>query len=154
MQDYFTGEELSEEDLELHLTDSGGDDPVHFEEAEKNPRWRKAMQEEIETIEQNGMWFLIDLPAGAKRIEVKWIFKTKRDENREVSKYKARLMVRKYIQEHGVDYMEVLAPVARMETIRLVSAVAAHHVWPIYQLDVKSAFLHGKLTEDVYIEQP
>jgi len=63
-------------------------------------------------------------------------------------------VVRGYTQEYGVDYTEVFAHVARMETIRLVIAVAAHHGWPIYQMDVKSAFLHGKLVEDVYVEQP
>ena len=151
---YLTGKGLSEDDLEANLTAGGGHDPVHFEEAEKNPIWRKTMKEEIEAIERNGTWDLTELPAGAKKIGVKWIFKTKRDENGEVSKYKARLVVRGYTQEFGIDYTEVFVPVARMETIRLVIAVAAHHGWPIYQMEVKSAFLYRELTEDVYVEQP
>lgn len=112
------------------------------------------MIEEIEAIERNGTCDLTELPRGAKKIGVKWIFKTKRDEKGEVSKYKARLVVRGYTQEYGVDYTEVFAPVARMETIRLVVAIAADHGWTIYQLDVKSAFLHGELTKDVFVEQP
>lgn len=154
MQDYVTGEGLSDDDFESHLTIGSGNDPVHYDEAEKDPIWRKAMKEEIEAIERNGTWYLTELPGGAKKIGVKWIFKTKRDEKGDVSKYKARLVVWGYTQEYGVDYKEVFAPVARMETIRLVIAVAAHHGWSIYQLDVKSAFLHGELTEDVFVEQP
>jgi len=137
MEDYVTGEGLSNDDFEAHLTLCNNNDPVYYEEAAKNPIWRKAMQEEIEAIERNGTWYLTELPTGAKKIGVKWIFKTKHDEKGEVSKHKARLVVRGYTQEYGVDYKEVFAPVARMETIRLVIAVAAHHGWPIYQMDVK-----------------
>lgn len=72
----------------------------------------------------------------------------------EVSKYKARLVAKGYSQEHGIDYTEVYAPVARMDTIRTILATAARKAWNIYQLDVKSAFLHGVLVEDVYIQQP
>ena len=96
----------------------------------------------------------MELPDGEKQIGVKWIYKTKFKENGEVDKYKARLVVKGYAQEYGVDYTEVFAPVARMETIRLVVALAAQKGWPIYQLDVKSAFLHGELDETVYVDQP
>lgn len=69
-------------------------------------------------------------------------------------KYKARLIAKGYNQEYGIDYKEVLAPVAQHDTIRLIIAVAAQHSWPIYQLDVKSAFLQGDLKEQVYADQP
>lgn len=72
----------------------------------------------------------------------------------EVDKYKARLVVKGYAQRYGVDYTEVYALVARMDTVRLIIALAANRDWKLYQLDVKSAFLHGKLNEDVYVEQP
>jgi len=75
------------------------------------------------------------LPAGAKKIGVKWIYKTKLNELGEVHKHKARLMVKGYTQEHGNDYTEVFAPVARMDTIRMIIAFAAQKGWKLYQLD-------------------
>lgn len=90
--------------------------------------------EDIEDIERNGTWDLSKLPIGAKRIGVKWIFKIKCDENGDVGKYKAWLVVWGYTQEYGVDYARVFTPVACMETIQLVIVVAAHHGWSIYQL--------------------
>lgn len=98
MQDYVTGEGLSDDDYESHLTLSNDNDPVHYDEAAKNPIWRKAMQEEIDAIERNDTWYLTELPAGAKKIGVK-------------------RLVGRYTQEYGVDYKEVFAPMARMETI-------------------------------------
>jgi hypothetical protein len=87
-------------------------------------------------------------------IGVKWVFKTKYNEKGKVEKHKARLVVKGYAQRHGIDYSEVYAPVARWDTIRTVLAIAAYNKWCVFQLDVKSAFLHGDLTETVYIEQP
>lgn len=72
----------------------------------------------------------------------------------EVDKYKACLVAMGYSQQHGIDYTEVFAPVARMDTVRMVIALAAQRGWKIYQMDVKSAFLHGALNETVYVEQP
>ena len=79
----------------------------------------------MEAIERNNTWELTKLPEGAKKVGVKWVYKTKLNENGEVDKYKARLVVKGYAQEYGVDYTEVFAPVARMETVRLVVAFAA-----------------------------
>ncbi|OMO99220.1 hypothetical protein CCACVL1_03887 [Corchorus capsularis] len=129
-------------------------DPVLFEEAVKEAKWQKAMAEEIKAIEKNNTWELVDLPEGEKAIGVKWVYKTKVKPNGEVDKYKARLVVKGYKQEYGVDYTEVFAPVARLDTVRMVIALAAQNSWSIYQLDVKSAFLHGELKEQVFVEQP
>lgn len=82
------------------------------------------------------------------------MYKTKLNELGEVDKYKAMLVVKGYAQEYGVDYTEVFAPVARMDTVRMIIAVAAQNGWGIHQLDVKSAFLHGELEEEVFVEQP
>jgi len=82
------------------------------------------------------------------------VYKTKLKKNGDVEKYKARLVAKGYKQEFGVDYKEVFAPVARHDTVRLVIALATQHSWPIFQLDVKLAFLHGDLEEQVFIEQP
>ncbi|KAH9781357.1 hypothetical protein KPL71_008429 [Citrus sinensis] len=85
---------------------------------------------------------------------LKWVYMTKLNENGEIDKYKAHLVAKGYKQEFGVDYKEVFAPVARLETIRLIIALASQNAWPVFQLDVKSAFLHGELQKEVFIEQP
>lgn len=129
-------------------------DPLYFEEAVKITNWRLAMDNENKSIEKNQTWTLTELPLGAKVIGVKWFYKTKYDEHGNIDKYKARLVAKGYSQKYGVDYTKVYAPVARMDTLRMIIALAAHKNWQIFQLDVKSAFLHGELNEDVYVEQP
>ena len=89
--------------------------------------------------------------ARAKKIRVNWIYKTRLNESGEVDNYKARLIVKGYIQEHGIDYTEVYAHVARMDTVRMIIAFAAQKGWKLYQLYVKSAF---ELKEDIFVEQP
>jgi len=104
-------------------------------------------------IERNNTWELTDLPTGAKKIGVKWVYKTKLKENIEMDKFKARLVDKGYVQQQGIDYTEVFAPMTRMDTMRMIVALAAHKGWTFYQLDVKSTFLHGEINEEVYIEQ-
>lgn len=111
------------------------------------------MDNEIEAIEKNHTWELMTLPTNAKKIGVKWVFKTKVNELGEVEKHKARLVAKGYSQKEGIDYQEVFAPVEKWDTIRCIIAVAALKGWPIHQLDVKSAFLHGELEEIVYVDQ-
>lgn len=154
-QDYVSGEGLSEEDEEQNFVMfTASADPTTFEEAERSSKWREAMKMEIKAIEENETWELMTLPEGAKKIGVKWVFKTKLNENGEVDKFKARLVAKGYSQKQGIDYSEVFAPVARWDTIRVILALAAQKGWCVYQLDVKSAFLHGELNEDVFIDQP
>jgi len=152
MQDYVVTE--IDKDVITHFALFADCDPTNFESAVKEAKWKKAMDAEIEAIERNDTWELTDLPEGHKAIGVKWAFKTKLKENGEVDKHKARLVDKGYKQEYGVDYIEVFAPVARYDTIRLVVALAVQNSWYIFQLDVKSAFLHGNLEEEVYVEQP
>lgn len=154
MKDYVSGEGLglSEDETNMALVESN--DPLHYEDAVKNASWRLAMDSEINSIEKNKTWTLVELPIGAKKIGVKWVYKTKYNEHGDIDKHKARLVAKGYSQEHGVDYTEVFAPVARLETVRMIIALAAQKGWKIFQLDVKSAFLHGELSEDVYVEQP
>nr|GEW44157.1 ribonuclease H-like domain, reverse transcriptase, RNA-dependent DNA polymerase [Tanacetum cinerariifolium] len=109
---------------------------------------------ELDSVNRNNTWKLTTLPKGHKAICLKWVFKTKIDANGNIVKLKARLVAKYYIQEHGIDFEEVFAPVARMETIRLLLAIAANNKYEVHHLDVKSAFLHGNLKEEVYVTQP
>nr|KYP69003.1 Retrovirus-related Pol polyprotein from transposon TNT 1-94 [Cajanus cajan] len=112
------------------------------------------MEEEIKMIEKNNTWELVDYPHGKDIIGVKWVYKTKLNPDGTIQKHKARLIAKGYSQQPRVDYNETFAPVARLDTIRALIALAAQKGWNIYQLDVKSAFLNGVLEEEIYVEQP
>jgi transposase InsO family protein len=139
------------DDAELLLTSA--EEPPTFAEAEREANWRKAMAEEMRSIEENSTWELVDPPAGCRPIGLKWVFKVKRDEHGAIVKYKARLVARGFVQREGIDFEEVFAPVARMESVRLLLALAAANGWDVHHLDVKSAFLNGDLAETVYVKQ-
>jgi len=129
-------------------------DPDCFEEAEQQEVWRSVMEKEIASIEENNTWELVDMSEGVKVIGVKWVFKPKLNENGEVDKFKARLVAKGYHQKEGIHFHEVFAPVARWDTIRVILGIAVEKGWNVFQLDVKSAFLHGELMEEVFVEQP
>ena len=131
-----------------------GVEPINEVEALQHTVWKDAMIEELKSIERNKTWNLVDLPSGKHQIGVKWVFKKKLNPDGLVSKHKARLVAKGFLQKQGLDYSEVFALVARTETIRLVVAVACARNWSLFQLDVKSAFLHGPLEEEVYVQQP
>ena len=97
---------------------------------------------------------MADLPKGHKAIDLKWVFKLKKDQHGEVTRHKARLVAKGYVQRYGVDYEEVFAPVTRLEIVRLLLALVAKHSWEVHHLDVKSAFLNGVILEEVYVSQP
>ncbi|GJR95254.1 retrovirus-related pol polyprotein from transposon TNT 1-94 [Tanacetum coccineum] len=97
---------------------------------------------------------LVDKPFGKMIIKLKWLWKNKKDEDQTVIRNKARLVAKGYAQEEGVDFEESFAPVARLEAVRIFVAHAAHKSFPIYQMDVKTAFLNGPLKEEVYVAQP
>jgi len=150
LDDYICLAEEEGERLLLLLNE----EPWDFKEAMEDKVWRDACEDEIKSIVKNNTWSLVDLPVGAKAIGLKWIFKLKRNADGSISKHKSRLVAKGYIQRHGVDFDEVFAPVARIETIRFIIALAASNGWEIHHLDVKTAFLHGDLKEDVYVNQP
>jgi transposase InsO family protein len=154
MEDFETGEGLSDDGNLNAMMMVTENDPTTFEEAVKCKNWREAMSSEIESIERNQTWELTAVPKEIKPIGVKWVFKTKLNEDGTVEKFKARLVAKGYAQRHGIDYTEVFAPVARLDTIRVILAIAAQFSWEVFQLDVKSAFLHGELKEEVFVEQP
>ncbi|GKC41768.1 retrovirus-related pol polyprotein from transposon TNT 1-94 [Tanacetum coccineum] len=123
-------------------------------EAVKNPRWIDAMQEELNQFYRNKVWTLVPLPYGKIAIGSKWVFKNKKVEHGTTTKNKARLVTQGYSQEEGIAYDETFAPVARMEAIRIFLAFSTYMNIKVYQMDVKSAFLNGKLKEEVYVKQP
>lgn len=97
---------------------------------------------------------LTNLPKGQKAIGLKWVFKLKRDADGNITTHKVRLVAKGYVQKKGIDFDEVFAPVARLETIQVLLALAAENMWLVHHLDVKSAFLNGELQEEVYVSQP
>ncbi|GJT09081.1 putative reverse transcriptase, RNA-dependent DNA polymerase [Tanacetum coccineum] len=114
----------------------------------------EAMQEELLQFKLQEVWTLVDLPNGKRAIGTKWVYRNKKDERGIVIKNKARLVAQGYTQEEGIDYDEVFAPVARIEAVRLFLAYASFKDFVVYQMDVKSAFLCGKIKEEVYVCQP
>lgn len=139
-------------DEELYLM--GTEEPANFKEASKDKNWRRAMEAEINSIEKNATWKLTEIPAGQKIIGLKWIFKLKKDAAGKIVKHKARLVAKEYAQEHELDYEEVFAPVTRLETVRMLLALSVKNSWQVHHLDVKTAFLNGEITEDVFVAQP
>ncbi|KAJ9552804.1 hypothetical protein OSB04_016849 [Centaurea solstitialis] len=129
-------------------------EPSKVEEALADPFWVLAMQEELVEFERNLVWTLVHKPSRKTIIGLKWVFRNKLDEHGIVIRNKARLVAQGYRQEEGIDYDETFAPVARLEAIRRFLAYAAHMKFQVFQMDVKSAFLNGKLTEEVYVAQP
>ncbi|MCO5606135.1 hypothetical protein L7F22_060322 [Adiantum nelumboides] len=112
------------------------------------------MDEEMDALYGNETWNLVPLPKGKKSIECRWVYKVKHDIDGSVSRYKAKLVAKGYAQTYGIDYEETFAPVAKMVTVRVVIVVPAAKGWILHQMDVKNAFLHGDLQEEVYMEQP
>jgi hypothetical protein len=117
-------------------------------------KWEKAMKAEIQSMDDNQVWNLIDPPEGLKTIGCKWVFKRKTDMHGVVQTYKAQLVAKGFKQIHGIDYDETFSPVAMLKSIRILLAIAAHYDYEIWQMDVKTVFLNGNLTEDVYMIQP
>ena len=106
--------------------------------------WLEAMHEELNNFERNNVWKLVEKPKECRNvIGTKWIFKNKQDEHGMVVRSKARFVAQGYSQVEGIDFDETFAPVAQLESIRIVLAYASHHKFKLHQMDVKSAFLNG-----------
>lgn len=116
--------------------------------------WRKAMEDEFNSIQANETWTLVDLPPGRKAVGCKWVFKLKHGADGQIARFKARLVAQGYSQQYGSDYDEVFAPVVRQTTFRTLMAVAAKQRMIVKQYDVKTAFLNGDLQEEIYMRQP
>ncbi|GJW10024.1 retrovirus-related pol polyprotein from transposon TNT 1-94 [Tanacetum coccineum] len=124
-------------------------DHVSFKEAVERQEWKQAIKEDMQAIERNHTWELVDLLNDKSPIGLKWLFRTKFNTDGSVQKHKARLVAKGYAQQQGVDFDKTFSPVARFETVRILLSLAAHLNWPVYQFDVKSSFLNGELEEEV-----
>jgi hypothetical protein len=128
-------------------------EPFRVEEALQDPDWVLAMQEELNNFKRNEVWSLVPRPK-QNVVGTKWVFRNKQDEHGVVTRNKTQLVAKGYAQVAGFDFEETFAPVARLESIRILLAYAAHHSFTLFQMDVKSAFLNGPIKEEVYVEQP
>lgn len=129
-------------------------EPKNTQEAIKDESWVMAMQEELNQFVSNDVWTLVPPPSNQTIIGTKWVYKNKLDANGVVSRNKARLVAQGYTQQEGIDFDETYAPVARLESIRILLAYACANDLKLYQMDVKSAFLNGLINEEVYVAQP
>lgn len=129
-------------------------EPSTYEQACHDPKWVVAMNSEIQALEDNKTWSMVPLPLGKRPIGCKWIFKIKYNADGTIERHKARLVAKGFTQREGIDYKDTFAPVAKLTTVRCLLAVAAIRNWPLHQMDVQNAFLHGDLVEEVYMMPP
>ena len=128
--------------------------PSNVYEALQNPEWKKAIEDEVCALEKNETWELTDLPKGKNPVGCKWIFTIKYKANGDIDRFKARLVAKGFTQSYGIDYQETFAPVAKLNTIRILLSLAVNLDQQLHQLDVKNAFLNGDLEEEVYMDIP
>ncbi|XP_062090436.1 retrovirus-related Pol polyprotein from transposon RE1 isoform X1 [Humulus lupulus] len=128
--------------------------PRTIQEALTDPSWKKAIQDEVNALVKNGTWEITKLPTGKKPVGCKWVFTIKHKADGSIERLKARLVAKGFTQSYGIDYQETFAPVAKLNTIRVLLSLAANQDWPLHQLDVKNAFLNGDLEEEVYMDIP
>jgi hypothetical protein len=112
------------------------------------------MLEEMAALDKNNTWVLTSLPTNKRAVGCKWVFTMKQTPDGKVERYKARLVAKGYSQTYGVDYDETFAPAAKMNTIRTIISIAVNRSWKLFLMDVKNAFLHRELEEEVYMEIP
>ncbi|GJP81254.1 hypothetical protein CLOP_g11416 [Closterium sp. NIES-67] len=132
-------------------------EPLTVEEALTGPQkeqWRAAIQEELDTLAERGTWELMPMPEGRSAVGVKWVFKIKTGDKGQLERFKARLVAKGYTQVEGIDYTDTYAPVSKLTTARAFLKVIAARNYFLVQLDIKNAFLHGVVKEELYMEQP
>ena len=117
-------------------------------------KWLEAMKFEMDSMYTNQVWELVDAPRGIKPIGCKWIFKKKTDMDSNIVTYKARLVAKGFTQRQGIDYEETFSPVAMLKSICILLAIVAYNDYEIWQMDIKTVFLNGMLSEEVYMVQP
>jgi hypothetical protein len=137
-----------------HLFLVQSSDPQSYGEADGNPFWESTMQEEYNSLLKNQTWDLVPLPSGRKLVRCIWVYRTKSAVDGQISRYKSSLVSKGFQQVHGIDYDETFALVVNMDSIHLALAISAAKGWEVHQMDMNNAFLHGDLSEEIYMEQP
>ena len=112
------------------------------------------MKEELDALHKNNTCDLVELPPRKSKVGCKWLYKIKTCSDSTIDRYKARLVAKSFIQEYGVDYEEIFAPIARLSSVHALLVVAASRHWLLCQMDVKNTFLNGDLSEEVYMQPP
>jgi hypothetical protein len=138
----------------LLLTNSG--EPECYEEAmqvDTKKKWEKGMKEKMDSLVNNHTWDLVHLSAGKRALRNKWVYKLKEEDGGE-KRYKARLVVKGFAQNKGIDFDEIFSPIVKMTSIRTILILVAVEDLHLEQLDVKTSFLHGDLEEEIYMQQP
>ncbi|KAK1617656.1 hypothetical protein QYE76_023173 [Lolium multiflorum] len=133
------------------------EDPTSYKEAIKSlnsSKWQVAMEDELKSMGSNDVWYLVEVPNGAKRVGCKWVYKTKYDPKGNIERFKARLVAKGFTQREGIDYNETFSPVSSKDSFRIVVVLVAHFDVELHQMGVKTSFLNGDLNENVYMTQP
>jgi len=128
--------------------------PTTLSKALNSKNWRNAMNVEIQALERNNTWEIVDLPKGKKPIGCKWVFTIKYKADRTLERYKTRSVAKVYIQSYGIDYQETFALVAKMNMVRILLSVVVNFDCLLLQFDVNNDFLHGNLEEEIYMDIP
>jgi hypothetical protein len=130
-------------------------EPSFFQEAIKeseSAQWKKAMKEEMDGLERNKTWDLVELPKDKKVVDCKWVYKLKKGVDDKVERYKARMVAKGYSKKEGIDFHEIFSPVVNLVSVCVMLALFALLDLELEQLEVKTTFLHGDLDEDIYME--
>ena len=129
-------------------------EPSTYKDAASLQVWNDAMIEEYSSIIKNDVWEVVPRPTRKSVVTSRWLYKIKHAADGNIEKYKARFVARGFTQKEGIDYDEIFAPVTRYATIKTIISLATVFGWKLHQMDVKTAFLNGKIEEEVYIKQP
>ncbi|GKF24491.1 uncharacterized mitochondrial protein-like protein isoform X2, partial [Tanacetum coccineum] len=122
-------------------------EPASFTVANNSPEWRQAMKEEYDALMKNGTWSSVPRASNTNVVDGKWVYRLKRDKNGAITRYKARFVAKGFRQQSVIDFHETFSSVVKSTTIRAVLSLAVTNDWPLCQLDIQNAFLHGNLKE-------
>ena len=151
---YLTYDNVTQSHVSFLSAVSKDQEPKNFKEAISSHIWKQAMEEELQALDDNKTWDIVKLPPGKKTVGCRWIYKIKYKSDGSIERHKARLVAKGFTQTYGEDYTETFAPVAKMNTVRVLLSLAANLNWKLFQMDVKNAFLQGDLAEEVYMSVP
>ena len=133
------------------------DEPKSYRQARKSPHWddwKRAMDDEMESLQENDVWDVVERPKHRNVVACRWVFKAKANQHGDLERFKARLVAKGFLQNMGVDYDEIFSPVVRQDSLRFLLAISAAKGWKPRQLDIKTAFLYGIIKEEVYMDLP